>query len=160
MLRIDVGIMAKAVDMATKETKEKFGRLTYTYNAIRQAKESNYLNFKITIDGKTLSETGVALMITNVGNIGISNFSLPKVKVTDGLLDVILLKTISVESAYTLLRSVLKQKKPKGSVKHWKAKNVQIHIKPSTQIMCDDLPIKSRSIKATVVPGSLTVVVP
>ncbi len=161
VLRINIGILADLVKSTKRGAKEKFGRLAYSVAALKHVLNHDKFTFSMNIDGKEIVESGVALMIANVGNIGIRDFSvLPNVKVNDGYLDVILFKTAAIHTWATWFRSFFTQKKPFGSIKHWKGKNISLKFKPKTQIICDDIPIGVDSFRVKIVPQSLTVVVP
>ncbi len=161
LLRINIGILAEMVRSTDTKTKERFGRLAYSVSALKHMLNHNIYNFSINIDGKKVEETGAALMIANTGNIGIGDFSvLPHVKVADGYLDVILFKEVAVHSLANWIKSTFTQKKPYGSIKHWKGKKVSIDFSPKTEIICDDISMRVKTINAKVAPQSLTVVVP
>ncbi len=161
LLRIDIGILAETVKSATKDAKEKYGRLVYTVQALKQIANNDRYTFNMDIDGKKVEESGVALMLTNVGNTGIKDFSvLPFVSVDDGYLDLIILKAATVKSFFHWLKSTFSRKKPKGSIKHWRAKKIHIEMKQKTQIICDDAPLSVQSFDAEIIPRSLKVVVP
>jgi diacylglycerol kinase (ATP) len=159
-VRIEVGLIAKMVKSTSRKSKDQFGMLAYSIHAIKHITRQKVLQFSMEIDGKKVQESGVALMVANVGNIGVTGFSvLPNMKIDDGLLDVVLFKNATVHSLFVWLRSVITGKRPFGTVKHWKAKHVLIAITPEQTIICDDALQKRKKIKAEIVPAALRVVV-
>lgn len=161
ILRIDLGILAEVVKKTGPDSKEKFGRLAYTIVGLKQVMDHDIYKFEMDIDGKKISETGVALMVANGGNIGISGYSLlPQIHVNDGYLDIVLLKRATMHSLYTWIKTIITGKKPRGSLKHWKAKKINIRFTPHSEVICDDVPLAVKSIQVKIMPESLTVVVP
>lgn len=161
LLRIDIGILAEIVKDTDRDSKEKFGRLAYSVTALKKVIAQDIYKFEMNIDGKIIKETGVALMIANAGNIGITGYSLlPHIKVQDGYLDVVILKTTEVRSLLTLLKTIITGKKPHGTVKHWKGKEIGVKVYPESEALCDDIPVAVQEIKTKVAPQSLKVVVP
>jgi diacylglycerol kinase (ATP) len=161
MLRISAGILADIVRNTAKDSKEKFGTLAYSVSALKKLIKHDIYSYDMKIDGKKVSESGIALMVANAGNIGISGFSvLPHIKVADGFLDVVIFKSATATSFYSLIKSMYTGKKPQGEVKHWRAKEVVINLSPPAPIVCDDLPLGAQTIRAKIAPKSLNVVVP
>ena len=129
---------------------------------LKTAIEAHYPNLKyeIQIDGKVYSHKGVFLTITNMGSTGIGNFSLlPNITTNDGLLDLILLDHTDLISMARVLGSTLLQT-DSAILKRWTGKEIIIKTKKLQQFMCDDSIFEAKKIKITIVPNSLSVLIP
>ncbi|MBC8112199.1 MAG: hypothetical protein H7Y04_14175, partial [Verrucomicrobia bacterium] len=92
MLRVNLGLLADMVIQTDRQMKDTFGQLAYGITTVQTLLEVNPAMYLIEIDGEIFEESGVALSVTNSGNIGVEGFSiLPDINVSDGLLDVILM---------------------------------------------------------------------
>jgi diacylglycerol kinase (ATP) len=158
ILRVNTGVLAHMITDTTREMKNRFGQLAYSINGLRHLFRHRQFNYQIKLDGVTLMEQGAGLMVTNVGNIGLSGISVsPKISLTDGKLDVILFQTTGPRSLLTWLKSYATNKRPKGSIKHWQARNIKINFSPFHSIICDDLPLKTKELVIKIIPRSLRV---
>jgi diacylglycerol kinase (ATP) len=161
VLRIETGLSALLVKETKRSTKRIFGSLSYIIHLLPHLSKSNIRTFSLQIDDKQISTSGVALMIANVGNIGIEGYSVvPQSNVEDGKLDVILFKEKIFDSFFAWLRSLISGKKPKGAVQHWKAKKVKALLDQEQTIVCDDITMRTKTIEAEIIPKALKVVVP
>lgn len=162
ILRIESGIFAKMVKDTKRKSKRILGQLSYPIQLLPHFREQKIFDFRIRIDDKDeISASGISLIIANVGNVGIENYSLvPKSNVNDGMLDVILFKDKPVESFFVLLKSAITGRKPQGPVKIWKAKKVRVVFEKDQDIISDDQGMKTKIINAEISANSLKVLVP
>lgn len=160
LLRVNLGIMADMVLQADRELKDKIGQLAYGVTAIKTVADAQPVTYKMEIDGKTVVETGVSLTVTNSGNIGIGDFALqPGISITDGWLDVVLLKDTSFTSLLKVAGSTLLQNET-DAIKHWQCKEITIHTESEQQYICDDCEQVSQLLHINVVPASIHIAVP
>jgi len=160
LLRVNLGIMADMVLQADRKLKDDIGQLAYGITAVKSIADAEAVNYKLAIDGKTVDETGVSLTVTNSGNIGIGDFALqPGISITDGLLDIVLLKDNSFVSMLKVAGSTLLQSKT-DILKHWQCKQVVITTRRSHSFICDDREEKAKKLIIQVVPGAIKIVVP
>jgi len=160
LLRVNLGIMAEMVSEADPKMKNTFGQLAYGLSAIGSINNCSPVPYRMMIDGKEINETGVSLTVTNAGNIGIGDFSmLPDIKISDGLLDVILLDQADLLSLLRVAGSTLFQT---GSdvLKRWKCKEISISAEKSLKYICDDVEKEAASLAIKVMPGALKIMVP
>ncbi len=160
LLRVNLGIMADMVLQADRDLKDNFGQLAYgVAGLITYANAAPHL-YKLLIDGVAIEEDGVALTVTNSGNIGIGDFGLqPGISVTDGLLDVLLLNTADFTSFIKIAGSALLSMET-DAIKHWQCKQVQITLEAGQQYICDDCEESASVLDIHVVPGAINIVVP
>jgi diacylglycerol kinase family enzyme len=100
------------------------------------------------------------LIIANAGNIGVPGVSLvPKIHLDDGVLDVLVFESASLDSLVTLAKAHITQEKPQGSIKHWKVKKAKIELSSAQKCLCDDEVVTGTAFTVQVVPHALRVVV-
>jgi diacylglycerol kinase (ATP) len=160
LLRINLGIMADMVLQADRKLKDNIGQLAYGVTAIKTIAEAEPADYNLQIDGENVNETGVSLTITNSGNMGVGDFALqPGISVTDGLLDVILLKDASILSLLKVAGSAFLQNETEA-VMHRQCKQVTITLDREQKIICDDFEYLTKEIIIKVVPASVNILVP
>lgn len=160
MIRVNLGIMAQMVLEASQELKNKVGQLAYGITAIQSIVKSDLIKYKMKIDGQIVLEEGVALTITNFGNIGIGDYSfLPDISINDGFLDVILLNQANLMSVLRIAGTTI-MKTESDVLKHWKCKEIEISMDTSQKYILDDFEKEAVSLHIKVIPNALKVIVP
>jgi diacylglycerol kinase (ATP) len=160
LLRVNLGIMADMVTQADRGLKESIGQLAYGVTAVKAVTQAQSVNYELEIDGEEITAAGVSLTVTNSGNMGIGDFALqPGISITDGLLDVILMKDNSLVSVFKLAGSALLQQETEA-LQHWKAKKIKISMPQEQSFICDDTEHTSRKLDVEIVPGSIQMLVP
>ena len=160
VLRVNLGIMAEMVLQADRKLKDSLGQLAYGVTAIKTIADAKPVKYKLEIDDEIVETEGVSLTVTNSGNIGIGDFALqPGISITDGLLDVILLKNADFTSLIKVAGSTLLQNKT-DVVEHWKCQQVIISMDGEQAFLCDDCEESASKLTIKVVPKSIHIVVP
>lgn len=160
LLRINLGIMADMILQTDRKLKDSIGQLAYGITAIKTITDAEPVIYTIEIDGTATQETSVSLTVTNSGNIGIGDFALqPGISITDGLLDVILLKDASFTSLLKTAGSTLLQNET-DAIKHWQCKEVKISMDQEKTFICDDREETAKELSIKVVPASIKMIVP
>jgi diacylglycerol kinase (ATP) len=160
LLRINFGIMADMILDADRGLKDKLGQVAYGVTAIKTITSAEPQAYDMVIDGQKITESGVALTITNAGNIGIGDYSfLPDISVTDGYLDVILMNDTNLMSFVKLAGTTLFQTDSEV-LKHWRCKNFSLTMPRAVKYIRDDCEAEDQHIDISIVPASLKVVVP
>lgn len=157
LLRVNLGIMADMVLEAGRGLKDSIGQLAYGVSTLKTVAQADLTNYELKIDGKKIGTAGVALTITNSGHMGIGDMDLqPGISVTDGLLDVILLKDNDILSVLKVAGSALLQQKS-ATLEHWIAKKVVVTLNKPQAFICDDAERKASKLKIEIVPKSLSI---
>ncbi|MBC8112297.1 MAG: hypothetical protein H7Y04_14680, partial [Verrucomicrobia bacterium] len=161
MLRVNLGLLADMVIQTDRQMKDTFGQLAYGITTVQTLLEVNPAMYLIEIDGEIFEESGVALSVTNSGNIGVEGFSiLPDINVSDGLLDVILMNHSDWLSVVKLAGSTLFQTET-DVLKRWKGKDIKITLAQPQNIICDDCVLENiQQLHVKIVPESLRIVIP
>jgi len=159
LIRINAGVFADFIIKTKRKTKDTFGSFAYALTMLTNMdkKESRY---KMIVDGKKLTWTGVGLMIANIGSIGFGGMSVfTEIEAEDGSLDVILLKDTDVATLTSFAADVV-LKRHATTLKHTKGKKISLVIEPSQLLVFDDEKGKGNSLEVEIVPRSLNVIVP
>ncbi|UOE52498.1 diacylglycerol kinase family lipid kinase [Mucilaginibacter sp. SMC90] len=160
LLRVNLGIMADMVTTADRGLKNKLGQVAYGVTALQTAIAAEQVDYELKIDSQQISASGVALTVTNSGNIGIGDLDLlPGISVTDGWLDVILMKDNDWLNMLKIAGSTLLQNDSETLV-HWRCKKVSITAAKKQSYICDDAARSAKKLKIEVVPGSVHLLVP
>ena len=160
MIRLNVGIMADMVMDASCEMKNAVGRLAYGIAGIQSAIKTEPVKFRMKIDGLEILEEGVALTVTNCGNIGIEDYSfLPDISINDGFFDVILLNHADLMSILRITGTTL-LKTESEVLKHWKCKEFEISFDTPQKFILDDFAMEAKNFHIEVIPNALKVIVP
>jgi diacylglycerol kinase (ATP) len=160
LLRINLGIMADMVLEADEELKDKLGQMAYGVTAAKTIATAIPETYQLLIDGEVMEEEGVALTVTNAGNLGIGSFALlPGISIYDGYLDVLLLKDASLLSMLKVAGTTLFQTES-DVVKHWRCKTATIITDKPVSYICDDCEKKADKIEIKVLPLALNILVP
>jgi diacylglycerol kinase (ATP) len=161
LLRINVGFVADMVSKADPNLKAAIGQIAYGVTAISHILQSEPQKYSLLIDGEKKEVEGVAVMIGNIGNIGLPDVSIvPESDSSDGKLDVIVLHRGDIPSVMKAAGSALMQQKAEDVYTHWQAKEVSLTIPANQTVMCDDLEIATKNINAKIIPHALRILVP
>ena len=138
LLRVNIGIMADMVLEADRDLKNSVGQIAYGITALKTLSSAEPINYKLEIDGQPHDESGVSLTVTNSGHIGIGDFSLqPGISITDGLLDVILMRDAGLMSVLKVAGSTLLQTETEA-LSHWTCREIDIRMEQPYSFICDD----------------------
>lgn len=160
LLRVNLGIMADMVLQADRNLKDNIGQLAYGITAIKTIGNKEPIRYKMDIDGEFFEETAVSLTVTNSGHMGIGDFALqPGISITDGMLDVVLLKDADLMSLIKVAGSTLLQSETDAFI-HWKCKRIVITMDREQTFICDDREESAQKITIDAVPSSIQIIVP
>lgn len=160
LLRVNLGIMAEMITGTDPELKDKLGQVAYGIATVKSLANAEPVSYQLDIDGEMITAAGVSLTITNSGSMGIGDFQLqPGISVSDGLLDVILMKDAGILSIMKAAGGALFGTET-DAVSHWTCKEVTVTLPGRQAYLCDDCEEKAAALTIKIVPASLTVVVP
>jgi len=109
LLRVGIGLEAAMTVMTDREEKDKYGFWAYLRTALRLAHRMKQAHYHLIIDGKRKKIHGVTCVICNSGNMGLPKVKLlPDINISDGKLDVVVVKEASLWSAGSLTYHVIK----------------------------------------------------
>lgn len=138
LLRVGLGIAAQKVEIADRDLKDRYGILAYSIAALKATKDAKQVTYKFILDGEEIEAEGVTCLVDNAGNFGVSGFKAHKdISVTDGLLDVILIRDRSFQTFVAVGKGALESTPSTDSYFHWQAKEIFIETDPPQSIQVD-----------------------
>ncbi|MBP9700258.1 diacylglycerol kinase family lipid kinase [Candidatus Woesebacteria bacterium] len=157
ILRVSTGILADMVKTTTRSRKRNLGTLGYIVSALEHLSKPNSCLYSLKLDDQEEEIEGVALMIANSANLGVSGLSLvPNAKVDDGKLDVIVITQADLKSLLSMVKgSVTQQKAP--SLRRFKVSTVIVKMKPVQTVLLDDEIVPMTTLDIQVLPKAVTI---
>ena len=134
------GFGADLVKGADRESKNRFGILSYVRSASAALMKARIAVYHLNIDGQEHKVRGLTCIIANTGNIGISNISLDKhIDVSDGFLDVVVVRKANLSLLKLMVVTWLKRERPDNLelVAHWQGKEISVSSSPKQAVQCD-----------------------
>ena len=158
MLRVGLGFAGEKVKIADREMKDKWGILAYSIAGLKALKTTSVAQYRITVDGIEHETDGKTCLIDNAGNIGMQGMSADKsISVSDGMLDVIVVRDASVSSWIAVGDQILGREPKPGAVKHWQGREISIECDPPQTVQLDGEIWDPTPVSAKVLPGVLPV---
>jgi YegS/Rv2252/BmrU family lipid kinase len=160
MLRVGIGLAGEKVKLADRELKDKWGILAYSIAGLKALQTVPVAKYRITVDGVEYETEGKTCLIDNAGNIGVQGMTPTKVSVSDGLLDVIVVRDASVGSLLAVGSTVLGRDANPDALKHWQGGEITIECDPPQTVQGDGENWGETPTSAKVLPGVLPILVP
>lgn len=161
-LRMGVGLEADITRTADRELKDRMGLLAYAAATLQAWNQAAVSRYRLELDGGKVEVDGLACMIANAGNLGIPGVNIsPKVRIDDGLLDVMVIRRADLAELASLAASVIGTQSPAiSSLPHWQVRQVRIEADPPQGVEADGEELGQTPVKAEALPGALKVIVP
>ena len=162
-VRVSLGLEANVVKGTDRHTKNKIGIFAYPLAAATALKNTKTAVYHLNIDGHEHEVQGLSCMIANTGNLGFRHISLGKdISVSDGLLDVVVLRKANLSLLKLITVTLLKWKR-RGTVElveHWQGQDISVSASPKQMVQCDGELLDNGPLHIKIIPGAITVVVP
>ncbi|CAA9298381.1 MAG: hypothetical protein AVDCRST_MAG77-5393 [uncultured Chloroflexi bacterium] len=161
MLRVGIGFEAEMVEGADREKKDRFGTLAYALSALQALREPTMARYHLTLDGQLRETEGMTCIIANTGSLGRTNLTLASaISVSDGLLDVIVVRRSDLPSLLSVAASVLTGSGNPAPLQHWQAREITVQVEPQQSVTVDGEMVEVNPISVRVLPQALSVIVP
>ncbi len=161
LLRLGTGFEAVVIEGAERELKDRMGTLAYILSAIKALREPPQTTYRLLLDDESVQIEGMSCLVANSGNLGLPGLALhPKIDVSDGLLDVVVIRQADFDTLLSLAASVAGVENVPESLPHWQVRRVRIESDPVQDVQADGEMIGETPIEVEVVPQALQVVVP
>jgi diacylglycerol kinase (ATP) len=163
ILGVALGFGADMIKGADRETKNRIGFSAYFLSAAAALKKTKKAVYHLKIDGQEYEVGGLTCIVANVGNLGFSNISYDKhIDVSDGLLDVIVVRKANLSLVKHVVVTLLKRERPHNLelVEHWQGKDISVSSSPRQTIQCDGEVLKEMPLHIKIIPGAIRVLVP
>ncbi len=162
LLRVGLGFAAEKVKVADRQLKDKYGKMAYTIGALKAMKQAKTAYYKLNLDGSEIEAEGVTCLVDNAGNLGTAGISAARtINVSDGLLDVILVRNAGFSSMFSMGASLVASSPvDRDSFHHWQARNITILANPAQPVQVDGEMAGESPVTISVVPQVIRVLVP
>jgi len=161
MLRVGIGLAGEKVKLADRELKDKWGILAYSIAGLKALQTVPVAKYRITVDGVEYETDGKTCLIDNAGNMGVQGMTPSKdMSVSDGLLDVIVVRDASVGSLLAVGGAVLGRDANPDTIRFWQGREITIECDPPQTVQGDGENWGETPTSAKVLPGVLPILVP
>lgn len=160
ILRLTMGFEASAVEAATRELKDRFGWLAYTFAGLQTLADPPMAAYHIEVDGEAVEVSGLACVIANSASTGVMGMKIAEgTDVSDGLLDVIVVERADLPSLAGSFVDAVAGSTPRGLCQ-WRGKKIAVASRPVQPVLADGEEAGSSPVEVSVVPEAIQVVVP
>lgn len=160
ILRLTMGFEASAVEAATRQLKDRFGWLAYTFAGLRTLTDPPKATYRIDVDDESVEVEGLACLIANSASSGVMGVKLAEgVDVSDGLLDVIVIELADLPSLAGDVADAVTGATPR-SLCHWRGRKIRVESQPVQPVLADGEESGTSPVEVCVVPNAIRVVVP
>ena len=163
IIRISIGFDADVVKGADRQSKNKMGIFAYFLSAAAALKKTKRTIYHLKIDGQKHEVQGLICLITNTGNLRFSNISFDKhIDVSDGLLDVIVVRKVNLSLFKLMVVTLLKGERPDNLelVEYWQGKDISVSSSSKQTVQCDGEVLEKIPLHIKIIPGAIKVLVP
>ncbi len=161
VLRASLGLETALLRGTERGLKDQLGPLAYPLTALQTIGTLPFVDFQITVDGRTVKARGVQCTIANSAQMGVSGLALAQgVSVSDGFLDVIVLTMVDVSALVTIAASNVLGQDTGLEIQHWRGREITVAADPGQAVALGGDIIGQTPVTATVWPAALRVVVP
>ena len=158
-LRVGIGIEANAVDLTHRKMKKGFGPLAYALSAMNAIVGTRRMEFHLKLDGKMVHTKGLSCIIANSGNLGVTKVGFSPTDLSDGKLDVFVVRSAHLNSLFAVVTHVV-TKVNLSAIQHWRAADIEMETTPRQKIHYDGEILGDDKIKAHLHHKALKVLVP
>jgi len=160
-LRLGTGLEAQMVAGADRSLKDVLGVLAYGVSFMQALNTPLTARYRLTLDGEALESEGVACLIANSAHFGASGLSLaPHVDVSDGWLDVFVIRNSDLSSLWALATSMMTGESDYATLLRWTARTITLEADPPLTVQGDGELIGPTPLTVQIAPGAVNVIVP
>jgi diacylglycerol kinase (ATP) len=161
ILRAGVGLEADLVEGARRDLKDRIGNLAYVISALQALGNSKIVRYQLTLDGKEIETEGITCMVCNSGNVGQPGLTLaPTINVSDGLLDVLVVRAGDIGSLLSVFASVVRQNEDAQPLQHWQGREIKVQTEEAQTVQADGEILGQTPVNVKIIPSAIRVVVP
>jgi YegS/Rv2252/BmrU family lipid kinase len=161
VLRASMGLETQLLTSTGRALKDQFGPLAYPLTALQTVGDVPFTRYTITLDGQTVSATGIQCTIANSAQMGFAGLALAQgADVSDGLLDVIVLSHIDLSAVANIAASNWLREAMGVEVQHWRGRDIRVEADPPQDVALGGNVVARTPATARVWPGALRVIVP
>lgn len=161
ILRVGVGYEAVINETADREMKDRLGGFAYTLAGLKALRNPPIARYKLTIDGEVQEIKGLWCMIANSASLGAPNLNLVHdISVSDGLLDVIIVRNRDLDSLISVVSSIRGGEKLGQPLPHWQGRRILVEAQPAQSVTGDGEIWEKTPLQIEIVPQAVQILVP
>jgi YegS/Rv2252/BmrU family lipid kinase len=161
MGHVGIGLEANMHETADRTLKDQLGFLAYPFAALQALRDPPLSHYALTLDGQTVEIDGLNCMVTNLGSIGLMGATLSAdISVSDGLLDVIVIRNAEMTSLAALAAKVTGLGNTSEQLPHWQVREANIVAEPAQGVTADGEVLGQTPVNVKVMPHAVRVIVP
>lgn len=161
LLRVSLGLEASVVEGADREAKDRLGPFAYALSMLQALSNPQAARYRLALDGREIVSEGLACIIANSGYLGRVGVSLaPNIDVSDGLLDVMVLRKADLGSLIALAASAVAGSENAEALQHWQARDIAVTAEPPQTVQADGEMIGASPIHVRVLPQAVRIILP
>jgi YegS/Rv2252/BmrU family lipid kinase len=158
---VGIGLEANMHETADRALKDQLGFLAYPFAALQALRDPPLSHYTLTLDEQTVEIDGLNCMVTNLGSIGVMGATLSaNISVSDGLLDVIVIRNAEMASLAALAAKVTGLGNPSEQLPHWQVREVTIVAEPAQGVTADGEVLGQTPVSVKVMPHTVKIIVP
>ena len=158
---VGMGLEADMHEAADRTMKDRLGILAYPIAALQALRDRPVAHYVLDLDGEKVEIDAVDCMVTNLGSIGMLGATIAaNISVSDGLLDVIVIRGTDALSLAQLVGSVTGLSDPTNPLPHWQVRHAHIHADPPQKVTADGEILGTTPVEVKVLPGAIRIIVP
>jgi diacylglycerol kinase (ATP) len=137
------------------------GLLAYLIAGIQMLRDPPVARYHLTIDGNMIESEGITCLIANSGTLGNTGMKLaPTIDVSDGLLDLIVIRQGDLGALLSVAVSVLRGNEDAQPFQHWQAREITLVTDPQQSLQLDGNVVGKTPFTARVAPKGAHIIVP
>jgi len=161
LLRVGMGLEAAMVEGADRELKDRLGVFAYGLSALQALSNPPAAHYRLRLDGEEVEAEGLTCIIANSGAVGLRSISLaPNISVSDGLLDVIILRNADVGALLSVAASMASGNENRENLLRWQARHIEVEADPPQTVQADGEILGTTPITVEVVPAAVHMIAP
>jgi diacylglycerol kinase (ATP) len=161
LIAVGIGIAGATAEGADRDAKDRLGLLAYVRATLQALSKARVARYSMTLDGQEIVARGVTCLIANAGNFGVPGLSLsPRIDMTDGLLDVIVIRDTDLDTLAALATSMVRQDESVAPFQHWQARELNVVTDPLQPIQADGEVLDPAPVHVRVLPQAVRIVMP
>jgi diacylglycerol kinase (ATP) len=158
---VAIGLEADMHETADRTMKDRLGFLAYPIAALQALTDRPVSRFTLVLDDEKVEMEVLDCMVTNLGSIGVLGATIANnVSVSDGLLDVILIRNADIASLGELIGSVTGLTDKTKLLPHWQVHSASITADPPQKVTADGELLGLTPVTIKVLPNAIRVIVP
>ena len=159
LLRAGIGIEANIVESTARELKNDLGPLAYAFSAMKAVLGTKVMEFQLDMEGKTVKTKGLSCVIANSGNLGMPNVHFSPTDISDGQLDVFVIRNRNLSSLFAVVTNIVTQVNHEA-IQHWRVDRIKIRSHPQRTVHYDGEILGEAEVDIHVLPQKIEIVAP